>query len=217
MNDYALKKLRNISAEESFTKEADEIISKIKKRLYEIKDVQAAVLFGSFARGDFSRRHSDIDIMVFIDKNEKAKKIEEKILRSVNEICLNKSVAAHIIFQYKKVEEEDKSLLLTMAEQGKPLFAKELIVIGKDIVGLKTYNLVKFDTAGLDGITKNKLQRFLHGYTMNKKRYKGLIDEDAVLSAGKAAIIARKDLCDSILLFANKIGVKAQLKGKLFR
>lgn len=214
---YAEKKIDKIDVKETIEKQFMVLIGSLKKELSLFNDINSVVLFGSFARGDYSVRHSDLDIMVFLEAEEKKLQLEEKIRKKIINLNLGKELNIHTIFQYKKIEEEDKSLMLTIAKEGKVLFSKKTIVISGDILGLKEYYLIKFDTTKIKPVIKNKLQRFLHGYVIKGKRYHGLVDGGKVLSAGKGAILVPAELLKKILLFAQEIGVKAVQKGKFYR
>ncbi len=212
--NYAEKKLKNISEETK--KESTALIDLLKEKLFPVEEINAAVLFGSFARGDYSVRHSDIDIMIFLDLEKEDEHLEEYVRKKVISLNLGKDVGIHVLFQYKKINEEDRSLMLTISREGKVLFTKKMIFIGTEILGLKPYLLIKFETADTDPLIKNKLQRFLHGYTINGKYYEGIINNENVLQAGKGAIIAVENISDKIFLFAKKIGIKAVQKAKFY-
>ena len=214
---YGEKKISKIDVEDTVKRQFESLIDSLKKELSKIEEINAAVLFGSFARGDYSIRHSDIDVMVFIDKTEKDRKLEEKILKKVIDINLGKELNIHTLFQYRKVEDEDKSLMLTIANEGKVLFAKKSIVMSSDILGLKNYFLIKFDTSDIKPVVKNKLQRFLHGYTIKGKKYKGIVDGETVINAGKGAIVIPEDILKKVLFFCQDIGIKAAQKAKFYR
>lgn len=214
---YGEKKISRIDLKEVLKQQFNMLASSLKKELYKIKEINAVVLFGSFARGDYSVKHSDLDIMIFIDKIEKQPKLEEKILKKIINLNLGKEISMHTLFQYKKIEKEDKSLMLTIANEGRVLFAKKSLVLSKNILGLKNYFLIKFDVANTKPVVKNKLQRFLHGYTIKGKHYKGVVDEEAVLSAGRGAIIVPGTMLKKVLIFAQGIGVKAVQKAKFYK
>jgi len=214
---YGEKKLSKIDIKKTIKEQFEILIKCLKKELYKIKEINAVILFGSFSRGDYSTKHSDIDVMVFLDKIEKDKKLEEKILKKIINLNLGKEISVHTIFQYKKIDEEDKSLMLTIANEGKVLFAKESLIISKNILGLKSYFLIKFDTSRINPIIKNKLQRFLYGYIIKGKRYKGIVDGEEILNAGKGAIILPEKMLRKVLVFAQNIGVKAVQRGKFYR
>lgn len=214
---YGEKKLRKIDIESRFQEQFNSLINMLKKELPKIEGINAVVLFGSFARGDFSLRHSDVDIMVFIDKIDKDKDLEEKIRKKVIDVSLGRGISVHTIFQYKKLEEEDKSLMMTIANEGRALFSRKTLVISNNLLGLKSYFLVKFDTAKVKPVIKNKLQRFLYGYTINGKKYKGVVDGENIINAGKGAIIVPEDMLKKVLYYSQSVGIKAVQKAKFFK
>lgn len=213
---YGEKKISKIDIKENLKQQLRDLMSLLKKELSKIKEINAVVLFGSFARGDYSIS-SDIDIMVFIDKIEKNQKLEEKIRKKNINLSLGKELSVHTLFQYKKLDEEDKTLMLTIANEGQVLFAKKTLIISDNILGLKSYFLIKFDTSNIKPVIKNKLQRFLYGYIIKGKRYKGIVDGEKVLNAGKGAIIVPGEMLKKVLLFAQGIGVKAAQKAKFYK
>jgi predicted nucleotidyltransferase len=212
---YAEKKLHKIDTHETIKVQAEELITSVKKELSKIKEINAIILFGSFARRDYSVRHSDIDLMIFLDAKDE--KQEEKIKRKIIALNLGKAMHIHALFQYTKIEDEDRSLMLTIAQEGKVLFARKSIVISQNILGLKPFILLRFDTAGLAPVIKNKLQRFLYGYTIKGKKYQGIVDGENVVSAGQGAIIIPQDMQKKTMLFVEKIGVKVIQKGKFYK
>ena len=214
---YGEKKIRKMDINAKLEEQFNSLMNSLKKELIKIEEISAVVLFGSYARGDYSLRHSDIDIMIFIDKDKKDLKLEEKIRKIIIKLSLDKDLSVHTLFQYKKIEEEDRSIMLTIANEGKVLFAKKTLVISDNILGLKGYLLIKFDTAGVKPVIKNKLQRFLYGYTIKGKRYKGIVNGETILNAGKGAIIVPEETFKKILHFSQSIGVKAVQKAKFYK
>ncbi|MFH1683099.1 MAG: nucleotidyltransferase domain-containing protein [Candidatus Woesearchaeota archaeon] len=214
---YGERKISKIDPQEFLKQQFGLLIDILKKELPKFKEINATVLFGSFARGDYSLRHSDIDIMIFLNKLEEDRTLEEKIRKKIISLNLGQELNVHILFQYLRIGEEDKSLMLTVADEGKVIFAKETLVISNELLGLKSYFLIRFDTAQAEPVVKNKLQRFLHGYTIKGKKYIGIIDEERVLSAGKGAIIVPQELLKKVLFFAQQIGIKAVQKAKFYR
>jgi predicted nucleotidyltransferase len=214
---YGEKKISKIDIKDSIKRQFEDITNALKKELPKINEINALVLFGSFARGDYSIKHSDADIMVFVDNTEKERKLEEKIRKKIINLSLGKELSIHTIFQYRKLDEEDKSLMLTIANEGQVLFAKKTLIISNNILGLKSHFLIKFDTTNVKPVTKNKLQRFLHGYLIKGKRYKGIVDGEKVLNAGKGAIIVSQEILKKVLLFSQSIGVTAIQKAKFYK
>ncbi len=215
--NYAEKKLHKISVRESTIQYYEHFLDLLTKELPKIPEINAVVLFGSFARGDYSLRHSDIDLMVFLDKEKKEAALEEQIKKKIFALSITKELSPHIVFQYKKIEDEDKSLMVTIAREGKVLFARKTIVISLNQAGLASYYLLRFQTAGCKAIAKNKLQRFLYGYKVKGKQYKGLVDEEKVFSAGRGAIMVPEEIHQKVLHLAHTIGVKTILKGRFYK
>ena len=59
-NNYANKKIKKINLKDFLKEQYEELIEAIKIELSKIEEINGVVLFGSFARGDYSFRHSDI-------------------------------------------------------------------------------------------------------------------------------------------------------------
>ncbi len=214
--NYSEKKLKKIDLNEIIKSQYEELVKDIKEKLYNIDKLNAVIIFGSYARGDYTHK-SDLDIMVFLDLENENKQIEEKIRKTIIKINLSKEIIIHTIFQYKTIQKEDKSLMLTIAREGQVIFSKKAIIISQNILGLKSYVLLRFETNKLDQVKKNKLQRFLNGYVVKGKKYKGLIDNDEVTKAGKGAIIVPENMLKKIQLYSQKIGVNVIQKGKFYK
>ena len=214
---YGQKKLDKLEVHESTISTVDELLASLKEELAKIKKINAVVLFGSFSRGDYSLRHSDIDIMIFLDETKKSADLEEKIRTIVIKRNIGVGISVHTLFQYRKVEEEDKSLMRTIAKEGKVLFARKTLVLSQNLLGIKPYVLLRFDTTSKQSIVKNKLQRFLYGYKAGGKQYKGIVDSETVIAAGQGAILVPEEMREKIMLFAKQIGVTVLQKAKLYR
>ncbi len=207
--------------DESFKIALDEAVEALKKQ----KQVIAIVLFGSFARGDYSILHSDIDLFVFIGRNEREEKIEENLNLLAAKIGGKHKVTLHLTFQYNQVTEEDSSLIKRLAKEGKVLYNKNILIISKEILGLKPFELIKFDTSGVKQINKTKFSRLLHGskswyYKDGKKvvkQYESLIDNNEVFDAGKGALLIIASKADKLAALAEELGIKVKSQGSFYR
>ncbi|MEW5897146.1 MAG: nucleotidyltransferase domain-containing protein [Nanoarchaeota archaeon] len=217
LKNYGQKKLSEIDLNQATKKQFEELIISLKSELQKIEAVNALILFGSFARGDYSFRHSDLDLMLFLDKTEKDGKLEEELRKKILQLSLEKKINVHTLFQYKKIEEEDRSLMLTIGREGLVILARKSLVISNNLLGLKECYLIKFDTSGINPVSKNKLQRFLYGYKVKGKKYLGAVDGEKIIPAGKGAILVSGELVQKILLFSQQIGIKAVQKGRFYR
>lgn len=214
---YGLKKLEKLHVDEVWRREADTFLNRLAKEAPHFKEINAVILFGSMARGDYSVRHSDVDVMFLLDLVVKSAIIEEKIRKKVIGLSVGAGIDVQVVFQYRKVEGEDRSLMLTIAREGKVLFARKSIVISQNILGLREYYLLKFDVAEVNQVVKNKVQRFLYGYSLEGRKYKGIVDEEKVFSAGRGAILVAGELLAKVLLYGRELGVTIEQKGKFYR
>lgn len=168
----------------------EEAVIEIRKKLYRNKEVFAAILYGSVARGDYSIRHSDIDILVIL-YDLKAKK---KIDKAVDEVNLKYGVKVHPEYQSANIKNEDETLLCKMFEEGKILFSKGFWFMDKSKLGLSVFRLYVFDTSALDKANRVMFSRALHG----RKGYKGLIDNVSVIYSGKGSLLVKKNMFKEI-------------------
>jgi len=220
-----MKRLEKINPkekrEEKFKKAIDECVVKLKK----INSITAIILFGSLARGDYSVKHSDIDLLVFLDKDKKDENLEKRLNQIAVVIGTKYKATIHLTFQYNKITEEDNSLIKRLMGEGRVLFNKGNIIISKEILGLKAYELIVFDTSGLKQLTKTKFSRLLHGtklwYFKDKKKiikqYKGLIDNENYINAGKGALLILHSEADKFAELCGELGLRIKSKGIFYR
>jgi len=170
----------------------DSAIEDIKAAFSEFNEVLAVILYGSVARGDFSRRHSDLDLFVIVKKVDN--KIKKRIEGRISSICLKHAVRAHLEFQNEIITDEDQSMLRKMIEEGKVIYSSGILIFDNKQLGLKQFIVYSFST-------KNSLfSKALHGkkaWYFNKgkkivKEYPGIIDNSAIISAGKGGLLVSK-------------------------
>ncbi len=163
-----------------------ESVIEIKNKLKKFKEIFAVILFGSVARGDYSIRHSDIDILIIL----KDPKSENKIRKVLEKINIKFRVRIHPEFQTEKIEKEDETLLCKMFEEGKILFNKGFFFMNINKLGLNAFRLYDFDTKKTPKVKRVMLSRALHGRT---KKAKGIIDNISIIESGKGGLLVRKD------------------------
>lgn len=175
----------------------EEAVDEIKKRLSKIKSVFAVILYGSVARGDYSVRHSDIDILI----------IGLNVDKIIDEINIKFRVNIHAEYQDFPVKGEDQTLLCKMFEEGKVLFSKGLLFIDKNALGLTAFRLYRFDTSPLDMVNRVIMSRALHSY---------VIDDVSVVSSGRGGLLVRKDKFKDIVSFFDRFKVKYKVVRTLY-
>lgn len=178
----------------------EEAVVEIKKRLLRVKEVFAVILYGSVARGDYSIRHSDIDILIVLE-DTKAKNKINKIIDDINIKCRTK---IHPEYQTKEIKREDQTLLCKMFEEGRILFSKGFWFMDKKQLGLDAIRLYRFDTSSIDKISRVMFSRALHG----REGYKGLIDSVSIIDAGKGGLLVKKNMFREIEQIFERFKIK---------
>ena len=142
-----------------------ETIKEIKRRYKGDNRVLKIVLYGSVARGDYSERHSDLDIFVVISSNKIAKKLEKEL----TEIGVKYGVKVHPEFQGKETTIEDHTLLQKLLIEGKVIvdnYAKLLYNI--DAFGLKPYYIYEYNA--FKSKKRTLFSKLLHGKKVKYRR-----------------------------------------------
>lgn len=184
-------------------------VADIKTKLSKIKEVFAVILYGSVARGDYSLRHSDIDVLIILEE----KKAKLKADKAIAEISIANRVKIHPEYQTKNISQEDQTLLCKMLEEGKILFCRGLWFMNMKQLGLDTFRLYRFDTLNANKINRVILSRALHG---RNKDYKGLIDDISIIDSGKGGLLVKKDSFKDVEDLLNKLNIKYKIKKTVY-
>lgn len=177
----------------------EEAVAEIKKILWKDKNIFAVILYGSVARGDYSARHSDIDIFIVLSETG----AKDKVDKVINEISLKYRVKVHPEYQSIDVKHEDQTLLCKMFEEGRVLFSRGVCLIGKEGLGLEAFRLYRFDTSLLDKVDRVMFSRALHG-----RKSEGMIDGISVIDSGKGGLLVKKNMFKEIEQFFDGFKVK---------
>lgn len=178
----------------------EEAVIEIKKRLKKINEVFAVILYGSVARGDYSIRHSDIDILIVLSDI----KSRNNVGKVIDDINVKYRVRVHPEYQGISVKHEDQTLLCKMFEEGVVLFSKGTWFIKEGNLGLGAFRLYRFDTSHVDKVSRVMFSRALHG----RKGFNGLIDNVFVIDSGKGGLLVKKDRFKDIEEFFDRFKVK---------
>lgn len=176
------------------------------KGLSRNKDVFAVILYGSVARGDYSIRHSDIDILVVLSNKSK-----DKVDKIINDLNLKYRVKIHPEYQGIDVKQEGQTLLWKMFEEGIVLFSRGIWFIDKNKLGLEAYRLYRFDTSSIGKVSRVMLSRALHG-----RKGSGLIDNISVIDSGRGGLLVRKNMFKDIEGFFDRFKVKYKVVKTLY-
>ncbi len=139
----------------------EELIERFINRIKEeISTIEAAVLFGSMARGDYDKR-SDIDIMLII-REEQPQTHNETISRIVTELHPHRELRTVVT----NLRDYDEEYYQNVFREGKVLFGK--IILSPENLALKPYLLVSYNLSGKPNTLQVKIAKRVHGYTSKK-------------------------------------------------
>ena len=177
----------------------EEALQALKKGFAHEKEIRVAYVYGSVARGDFSERHSDLDIFMVINKKMVTKKIEERINNIIVPLGLKYGLNVHPEYQGTDIKEEDQTLVKKIIEEGKIFYAAGVFTFTSQQVGLKQYIIYSYSLR--DSKNKTMFSKALHGrrswYYRGKKKivkeYKGITDNEQIILLGKGCLMIAKD------------------------
>ena len=169
------------------------ILKKIAKELSEVKNIKSIILYGGFARGEYTSR-SDVDLLVLTTKKETEKEIEDKVIALESEIGRNIQPTIRTIGELQKT---DTGLLQNIFQEGKVLYLKEPAELPTaTLLQQKPYIIYSFQIISLTQRDKVRFNRGLYAQKIRSYKYKGLLQEmgGQKLSAGCVMIpLANKE------------------------
>lgn len=157
------------------------------------KGLIAIILYGSLARGEFSKRHSDIDIYLLFNK------ISKRINEKIEDIAFNlhKEHGFRIepmIVNIKNIKKESLSFHRKVFSEGKILYSSGIFFIPADLLGLKQKIIYKYNLPA-ENAKKVSICRYLLGYSYkykNKiKKSKGFLSKINAKILGKSCFIVK--------------------------
>ncbi len=195
----------------------DSTLSLLQEKFPSHKEIQIVYLYGSVARGDYSLRHSDLDLLLVLSCNVN-KKIEEKIKNIFIPLGLQNGVKVQIEFVGKKITEEDHSLLRKVIEEGKVLYARGAVVFDHLQLGLRQFIVYSYSLK--KSTQKSYFSKVLHGrkswyYDKGKKvvkEYPGIIDNNFIFELGRGALLVAKEQQKDMIRVFEQFGVVYEIK-----
>lgn len=187
-----------------------------------IEEVLVVYVYGSVARGDSSLRHSDLDLLVVVNSAKAGERLKKMIDRTIIPIGAKLGVKVHPEYQGINVRHEDRTLLAKMIEEGRIIFSRGVFSLDNQQLGLKAYLVYEFSSK--ESASKTMFSKVLHGrkswYLKNGKKiekdYKGIADNDGIISLGRGALLVRKDRQNDLEQTFRRFGVSFTLKKMVY-
>lgn len=184
-----------------FTKELNKFektLSELKKEFSKEKDLLVVYVYGSVARGDYSERHSDLDLFIVINRKKVPAYLKERINNKIIPIGIANSVKIHPEYQGLYIRKDDQTLIAKMIEEGKIIFSRGVFNFSYQQLGLNQYIIYSYSLKNSEN--KTMFSKALHGrkswYYKGKskivKEYNGIVDNDEIILLGKGAIMILK-------------------------
>jgi len=200
--------------------EFESALEELKLVFPKVKGILIVILYGSVARGDFSRRHSDLDLLVVLneEKKKEMKRLKKKIKDLVRSVCVKWGVRAHLEFQGTDIRNEDRTLLEKIIEEGKVIYSSGVWFFNNQLIGLKQYIIYSFSAKNSD--KRTLFSKTLHGkkswYYKGKKKvvkeYPGIIDDENIILIGKGGLLVSKEKQNDIEITFQKFSVDYKIK-----
>ena len=196
----------------------EKTLQELKKEFVEIKEIAVVILYGSIARGDYSLRHSDLDLFMILSKDEVTEKIRDKINDQLLPLGSKNGVKIHIEYQGARIKDEDQSLVEKMIEEGKVIYSNAFIVFPTGKIGLKQYVIYEFSSnepkvkTRISQILRGRKSWYFKGDKKVVKKYKGIADDKGIILLGRGSLMVVKDKQDNILSMFERLGVDYKIK-----
>jgi len=177
-----------------------EDITELGREIGKISRVEAVVLFGSYARGDFDEG-SDVDLLVvFRDKFSL-----ESGWCKVTETTAKRHMFVQVVTM--TVDElKSSSLLSVVLREGKILFSTEGFSL-PGLVKFRPYALVSYDLRSMAPDSKVKFVQTLQGRKSGKYAYKGMLLELGGFKVGRNCLMLPQESVAKLTDFLDKEGV----------
>lgn len=184
-------------------------IEKLMPEFSRHSSILAVYVYGSVARGDYSLRHSDLDLFIILNKRSIPEQLKEKITERITSISSQCSVKAHLEFQGTEIKPEDQSLIRKIIEEGRCIYSSGAIAFTGGPLGLKQYIIYEYSLK--DSPRKSYFSKALRGrrswYYKDKrkimKEYKGITDSNSIISLGKGVLLVAKEKQKDVELMFN--------------
>jgi predicted nucleotidyltransferase len=141
--------------------EDEQLINRFLMSIVEkVPSIQAAVLYGSMARGDYDKR-SDIDIMLIVDTEDR-----EGLNTIISEVITELQPHREIRTVVTDLHDYDEDYYQNVFREGRVLYGK--VILTPENLALKPYLILSYDLSGKPNTLQVKVSKRVHGYISKK-------------------------------------------------
>ena len=184
------------------------LISTFIKKITGLHFIEAIVLYGSIARGDYDGR-SDIDLMIVINSENPLEYLSQ-ITSIITDLRPHREIRPILTNLHDYSEEFYKNVF----REGIVLFGK--LVLTEDDLAIHPHYLISYDLTGQPNSKKSRISQKVYGYkstkTVDGKKYEytypGLIDEFDSILVSRGTLILDIDDGDKFMSDLKELGVK---------
>jgi len=155
-------------------------IEPLVEELSGIPSVRLIVLYGSWAKGEASRK-SDIDLFILAGRRDR-ERIEDIISKGDFRV-------QPVIRSPAELRTMDSGLLANILRDGKILYAKNFELDVSKILKQKPVVIYNFKLSNLSQQTKRKFNSALYGTKIKKYTYTGLLGDAGGIQLGRGCIL----------------------------
>ena len=186
-------------------KDFDEKLEFIKNEFKKIKDVSLFCVFGSFVTEEFSPKHSDLDLLLLVNKDIPKKNLleyEEKFYKIIN--SKNIEVPCHLTILYKNDFSNNSLLIYNVLKESNVLYKRDnMFFLTFDNLDMEILYLIKFDMKSLTTSNKSLVKNAL----TKSKKFK-----DLVLNYSSNFLIVKKKSLILLKNYFKKYGIKFSIE-----
>ena len=186
------------------------MLEKIVKKLSKIDDIKTVILYGGFARGEYTSR-SDVDLFILTTEEKTKKRIQDIVIELESEIGKDIQPTIRTIDELQKT---DTGLLQNIFQEGKILYLKEPAEIPSTVLlQQRPYLIYSFQISKLSQKDKAKFNRQLYEQVRKGYKYEGLLKEIGGKRLSNGCVMVPYKEKEKIEKFFKKFKVKfEQLK-----
>jgi len=177
-----------------------EEIEELGREIGEIKGVQAVILYGSYARGDFDEG-SDVDLLIVFEDSPSLK----HGWRSVMKITAKRNIFVQAVIM--AVDElKSSALLSSILREGRILYAAHSFNLPR-LAKYKPYALITYSLSKMSHPRKIKCIQTLYGRKSGKYTYNGVLTQLSGMKIGRNSLMIPFENMAKLTDFLDKEGI----------